>query len=258
MPSLLCQDLLHREQWSLVFHPRGTLLVLELITLVQPTPALWCTCTPCGLDYDFFPLRLFDGDGFSDVLTAYGSSLLAATFLVSSPEEYSCAEFSGRSLPETFPYSALFGSTVDTCLSQLTRCVVRWCPQLHHIEGRRLPFRAAETDPHSLACSEDHGDSADAVCFLVVAVLLCRSCLLSPLLSTTGAHGPDSAEFVEVPQSQFLRLWTSLYCAATSCLATVKVPLIQFIAGVSGHFSRPQRQVRTVSAVHGGPGGDEG
>ena len=28
--------------------------------------------------------------------------------------------FSGRSLPETFPYSALFGSTVDTCLRQLT------------------------------------------------------------------------------------------------------------------------------------------
>ena len=26
--------------------------------------------------------------------------------------------------------------------------------------------------------------------------------------------------------------------AATSCLATVKVPLIQFLAGVSGHFSR--------------------
>ena len=45
-------------------------------------------------------------------------------------------------------------------------------------------------------------------------------------------------KFVEVPQSQFLRLWTSLYYAATSCLATVKVPLIQFIAGVSGHFSR--------------------
>ena len=45
-------------------------------------------------------------------------------------------------------------------------------------------------------------------------------------------------KFVEGPQSQFLRLWTSLYFAATRCLATVKVPQIQFIAGVSGHFSR--------------------
>ena len=45
-------------------------------------------------------------------------------------------------------------------------------------------------------------------------------------------------KFVEAPQSQFLRLWTSLYFAATRCLATVKVPLIQFITGVSGHFSR--------------------
>ena len=50
-----------------------------------------------------------------------GPLFLAVTFPVSSPEEYSCAEFSGRSLPETFPYSAPFGSTVDTCLRQLTR-----------------------------------------------------------------------------------------------------------------------------------------
>ena len=34
------------------------------------------------------------------------------------------------------------------------------------------------------------------------------------------------------------RLWTSLYVAATSCLATVKVPQTQSIAGVSGHFRR--------------------
>ena len=26
----------------------------------------------CGLDHDLFPLRLFGGDGFSDVLTVYG------------------------------------------------------------------------------------------------------------------------------------------------------------------------------------------
>ena len=121
---------------------------------------------PCGLDYVLFPFRLFGGDGFSVVLTAYGTPL------------FKCAEFSGRSLLETFPYSVLVGSTVDTnlrqftelfrisaqcfvwqwlqfalvdgvlsyfetfriqrdlvstvdtCLRQLTRCVVRWCSKL--------------------------------------------------------------------------------------------------------------------------------
>ena len=46
-----------------------------------------------------------------------GPSFLAATFPFSSPEEYSFAEFSVRSLPEMFPYSLLFGTTV------VTRCV---------------------------------------------------------------------------------------------------------------------------------------
>ena len=67
-------------------------------------------------------------------------------------------------------------------------------PTVAFIDGCRLPFRAAETDPHGLACLKDHRDSAVAVCFLVVVALLCRSCLLCPLFTTTGAHGPDSAE----------------------------------------------------------------
>ena len=46
-------------------------------------------------------------------------------------------------------------------------------------------------------------------------------------------------KFVEVPQSQFLPgCGRRRVFAATRCLATVKVPQIQFIAGVSGHFSR--------------------
>ena len=36
--------------------------------------------------------------------------------------------------------------------------------------GRRLPFHAAETDPHGLACSEGHRDSTVAVCCLVIDV----------------------------------------------------------------------------------------
>ena len=114
----------------------------------------------------------------------------------------------------------------------------RTFPPLQSIESRRLHFRAAKTDPHGLACLEDHRDSAVAVCFLVVAALLCRSCLLCPLFSTTGAHGPGSAEIrggaaVAVPPV----VDVAVSCS-DKCLATVEVPLIQFIAGVSGHFSR--------------------
>ena len=35
---------------------------------------------PCGLDYDQFPLRLSCGDGFSDVLTAYGPLVSGSHF----------------------------------------------------------------------------------------------------------------------------------------------------------------------------------
>ena len=42
-------------------------------------------------------------------------------------------------------------------------------PRLQSIEGRRHPFRAAETDPHGLALSEDHRDSPVAVHVVVDA-----------------------------------------------------------------------------------------
>ena len=171
---------------------------------------------PCGLDYVLFPLRLFGGDGFSDVLTAYGPSSLAATFLVSSPEEYSYAEFSGRPFRKRSRIQRyLVRQWLHVCVSSrgawFDGAVTAVVPQLHFIEGRRLPFRGAEAVSHGLACLEDHGDSAVAVCFLVVAALFCRSCLLCPLLFSTGAHGPDSAEIrggsaVAVPSW----LWTSL------------------------------------------------
>ena len=82
----------------------------------------------------------------------------------------------------------------------------------------------------------------------------CAGRAFFPVVVTTGAHGSDSAEIrggstVAVPS----QLWTSPYYAATSRLATVKVAQIQFIAGVSRHFQSPQRQVRTVAAVDGGP-----
>ena len=64
--------------WSC--YPRGTLVVLEAITLVQLLPAHGVRALPCGLDYDQFPLRLSRGDGFSDVLTAYGPLVSGSHF----------------------------------------------------------------------------------------------------------------------------------------------------------------------------------
>ena len=86
------------------------------------------------------------------------------------------------------------------------------------------------------------------------------SLLAQPVVVATGSRGPDSAEFVEVPQSQFLPGYgrRRVY-AATSCLATVKVPQIQFIAGVSGHFSRHRDRYAQFQLCMVGPGGgDEG
>ena len=95
--SLLCRELLHREHWSLVLTSTWhTARVGSDHSGTAHTGFMGVRALPCGLDYVLFPLRLFGGDGFSDVLTAYGPSSLAATFLVSSTEEYSYAEFSGR------------------------------------------------------------------------------------------------------------------------------------------------------------------
>ena len=54
-------------------HPRGTLLVLEVISGTAHTGFMGVHALPCGLDYVLFPLRL------SVVLTAYGPPYLAAT-----------------------------------------------------------------------------------------------------------------------------------------------------------------------------------
>ena len=96
-------------------HPRGTLLVLEAITMVQLTLALWVHVHFRAVWTTINSLSVsFCDDGFSDDLTEYGPSFLAVTFPVSSREEHRYAEFSGRSLPDTFPYSVLLFTTVDT------------------------------------------------------------------------------------------------------------------------------------------------
>ena len=67
-------------------------------------------------------------------------------------------------------------------------------------------------------------------------------------------------KFVEVPQSQFLPgCGRRRDYAATRCLATVKVPQSQLIAGVSGPFCRHRDMYAQVAAVHGWlADGDEG
>ena len=103
MQSLLCQDLLHREQRSLGLPSTWHTARVGSDQFGAAHSGSWVYVHfRVAWTMLFFPLRLFGGDGFSDVLTAYGPSCLAAFFLVSSPEEYSYAEFSRRSLPETF------------------------------------------------------------------------------------------------------------------------------------------------------------
>ena len=54
--------------------------------------------------------------------------------------------------------------------------------QLPFIAGRRHPCHGAEADSHGFACSEDHRDSAAQYFSWWSMLLLCRSCLLCPLL----------------------------------------------------------------------------
>ena len=66
-------------------------------------------------------------------------------------------------------------------------------------------------------------------------------------------HGSDSAEIVEVPQSQFLPgCGRRRDYAATSCLATVIAAIDSVHRRSQWTFLSPQREVRTVAAVHGG------
>ena len=169
-----------------------------------------------------------------------GERLVSGSNLFDVLPGFKYADFSGRSLLETFLYSALFGSTVDTSLRQLTRCVIRLWLSRSCVSSKVvdfpfvpqkqipmvLPVRKTIETPQlqyvswwSLPCC------AGRACFA-------RCCLRQARMVQT------LQKFVEVPQSQFLRLWTSLYHAATSCLATVKVPLIQFVPLISGHCSR--------------------
>ena len=107
----------------------GTRLVLLVTTLITPTASR-------VLAPGLFLRRLVYGSHLFDVLP-----------------EFKYSDFSGRSLPETFPCSALFGLTVDTGFCQSTEAPL----------GYSLCF-ATETDTHSaLDSAENCASSAVAV-----------------------------------------------------------------------------------------------
>ena len=62
--------------------------------------------------------------------------------------------------------------------------------------------------------------------------------LFHAVFCSTSAHCQILQNFVLMPAGAVPAVVTSLSYAATRCLATVKVPQIQFMAGVSGPFCR--------------------
>ena len=81
MPSLLCRDFLHREHWSpVLLSTWHTARVTRDPDGTAHTGVMGVRALPCGLDYGQFPLRLFCGDGFSGVLTAYGPLVSGSYF----------------------------------------------------------------------------------------------------------------------------------------------------------------------------------
>ena len=112
--------------------------------------------------------------------------------------------------------------------------------QLPFIAGRRFPCRGAEADSHG-PCNRKTMETPQLQYVSWWSMpLLCRSCLLCPLLLRQARMVQTlQKKFVEVPQSQFLPgCGRRCVYAAASCLATLKMPQKEFIAGVRGHFSR--------------------
>ena len=115
-----------------------------------------------------------------------------------------------------------------------------------------ISCRSAEADSHGLARAEDHGDSAVAVCFLVVDASCCAGpAYCARCCYDKGAGSRLLHKFVEVPQWQFLLV------VDVAVLCSDKLSRDSESATDSVHrrsqwtFQSPQRQVSTVAAVHG-------
>ena len=114
-------------------------------------------------------------------------------------------------------------------------------PQLQFIAGRRFPCRGAEADSNGLDVQHTI-EFPQLLLYMVVDVpvvqvvfLECRTVRRSWSCNTLTRWSMSLlAQFIDgldVPVIMQRR-----------CLATVKMPHIQFIAGAGGHFSSPQRQ----------------
>ena len=85
-------------------------------------------------------------------------------------------------IPVVVP-SGAFGQTAQKTVDFL---------QLPFIAGRRHPGHGAMADSHGFKILKTIVTPLLSI-FMVVDALLCRSCLLCPLLLRAGAHGFDSA-----------------------------------------------------------------
>ena len=121
--------------------------------------------------------------------------------------------------------------------------------------GRRLPFVLQRQIPMVLPVRKTTEIPHLLFFFGGRCPCCCRSCLPCSLLSTTGAHGSDSAEMRggAAGAASFVVVDVAEIIQRRAVSRTVKVPQTQFIAGVCGHS--PSQQKRVSSA---GYGGDEG
>ena len=171
-------------------HPRGTLLVLEAITLVHLIPLMGVRALPCGLDYDQFPLRLSCGDGFSDVLAAYGSLCwqplfpsrrLKSTVMWSQRQERTVQTVPGPA--RGGPTGAVLGYVIDM-------------PVVVHVKVVDIPFVAQRQIPLVQTTEIPQLQSIDKV------VVVCAG----PAVRT------QLWETVEIPQLQPVSWTWSLTC----------------------------------------------
>ena len=100
------------------------------------------------------------------------------------------------------------------------------------------------------SCSEDHRDSAVAVCFLVVDAPVVQV-LFHAVLCSTGAHGSDPAE-IRVDAAGAVPAVVDVAVLRSDTLSRDSEGATDSVHRRSQWtFLSPQRHVRTVASVHG-------
>ena len=135
--------------------------------------------------------------------------------------KFKYADFSGRSLPETFPYSALFGSTANTGLCQSTEVS----------PGFGLCF-AKETGTHSVNCATSCLDMDVDLPVVVLDRCLVSTCrkLWSPAVAVRRP-----GRVVSVWQQKHLR---------TVQLCSLQLPRVVCSGQAEGYFLWPAHRCR--------------